>query len=112
MIASGGKVFKQSDWLFKKRRVAKQNRQLCKGVRGEKQIPTGKILGFRKFDKVKYLKEVCFIKGRRNSGGFVLMDIDNNAIDFRDVGGRQNPSYKLLERLSTRRSTLCISQRV
>ena len=40
------------------------------------------------------------------------MDIDNNTIDFRDRGGRGNPSYKLLERLSTRRSALCISQRI
>lgn len=109
VIASSGKKFKQSNWLFKKRRVAKQNRQLCKGVRGEKRLPTGKVFGFRRFDKVKYLKEICFVKGRRSSGGFVLMDIDNNTIDFRDRGGRQNPSYKLLERLNTRRSTLCIS---
>lgn len=112
VIASGGKEFKQSNWLFRKRRVAKQNRQLCKGVRGEKQIPTGKVLGFRRFDKVKYLKEICFIKGRRNNGAFALMDIDNNTLDFRDRGGRGTPSYKLLERLNTRRSTLCISQTI
>lgn len=112
VIASGGEKFKQLDWLFKKRRVAKQNRKLCNGIRGEKRLPTGKMFGFKRFDKVKYLKEVCFIKGRRTSGGFVLMDIDNNAIDFRDRGGRQNPSYKLLERLNTRRSILGISQRI
>lgn len=112
VIASAGKKFKQSNWLFKKRRVARQNRQLCKGVRGEKQIPVGKVLGFRKFDKVEYLKEICFIKARRSSGFFALMDIDNNTIDFRDRGGRKNPSYKLLERLNARRSILCISQRI
>ena len=112
VIASGGKEFKQSNLLFKKRRVARQNRQLCKGIRGEKKLPTGKIFGFKRFDKVKYLGEICFVKGRRSSGAFVLMDIDNNSIDFRDRGGRQNPSYKLLERLNTRRSTLCISQRI
>ena len=112
VIASAGKKFKQSNWLFKKRRVARQNRQLCKGVRGEKQIPVRKVLGFRKFDKVEYLKEICFIKARRSSGFFALMDIDNNTIDFRDRGGRKNPSYKLLERLNARRSILCISQRI
>lgn len=112
VIASGGNKFKQLNWLFKKRRVAKQNRQLCKGVRGEKKIPTGKVFGFRRFDKVKYLKEICFIKGRRSRGDFVLMDINNNAIDFRNKGGKQNPSYKLLERLNTRRSILCISQKI
>ena len=112
VIASGGKGFKQLDWLFKKRRVAKQNRQLCRGIRGEKQIPTGKVFGFRRFDKVRYLKEICFIKGRRSSGSFVLMDIDNNTIDFRDKGGRKEPSHKLLERLNARKSALCINQRV
>ena len=66
VIASGGKEFEQSNWLFKKRRVAKQNRQLRKGVRGETKLPTGKIFGFKRFDKVKYLKEVCFVKGRRS----------------------------------------------
>ena len=112
VIASAGRMFEQLNWLFKKRRVAKQNRQLCKGVRGEKRIPTGKVFGFRRFDKVKYLKEICFIKGRRSRGDFVLMDINNNAIDFRNKGGKQNLSYKLLERLNTRRSILCISQKI
>lgn len=112
VIASGGKEFKQLNWLFKKRRVAKQSRRLCKGVRGEKRLPTKKMFGFRRFDKVKYLKEICFIKGRRSSGAFVLMDINNNTVDFRDVGGKQNPSYKLLERLNARKSVLCIYQRV
>lgn len=112
VIASGGRMFEQSNWLFKKRRVAKQNRKLCNGIRGEKKLPTEKLFGFRKFDKVKYLKEICFIKGRRSRGDFVLMDIDNATIDFRGRGGRKEPSYKLLERLNTRRSVLCISQRV
>jgi 5-methylcytosine-specific restriction endonuclease McrA len=110
VIASGGKEFKQLDLLFKKRRVPRQNRQLCKGIRGEKKIPTGKILGFRRYDKIKYLNEICFVKGRRSRGVFVLMDIDNKTIDFRDRGGRLNVSYKLLERLNTRRSVLCIGQ--
>ena len=112
VIASGGKKFKQSNWLFRKRRVSRQNRRLCQGVRGETKLPTGKVLGFKRFDKVKYLKEVCFIKARRNGGSFVLMDIDNNTIDFRDRGGRKEPSYKLLKRVNTRKSVLCISQRV
>ena len=112
VIASGGKIFKQLSWLLKKKRVPKQNRQLCKGIRGEKKMPTGKVFGFRRFDKVRYLKEICFVKGRRSKGAFTLMDIDNNTIDFRDRGGRGTPSYKLLERLNTRRSTLCISRRI
>ena len=108
VIASGGAEFELANILYQKRRVAKQNRQLCKGVRGEKKIPTGKIFGFKKFDLVEYLKELCFIKGIRSSGSFVLMDINNNAIDFRDKGGRQNPPYRHLKRVTARKSILCI----
>lgn len=112
VIASGGIEFELADILYQKRRVAKQNRQLCKGVRGERKIPTGKIFGFKRFDLVEYLKELCFIKARRNSGCFTLMDINNNIIDFRDRGGRQNPSYKYLKRVNARKSVLCIKKRI
>ena len=94
VIASGGKNFKPNDEIFYKRRVAKQNRQMTKGIRGEKKIPLGKIYGFRKFDKVRYLGQECYIKARRSSGNFVLMDIFNNNIDFRNIGGKANPSYR------------------
>ena len=111
VIASGGLEFKELDMLYKKRRVSIQDRVLTKGIRGEQKLPTGKIFGFKKFDKVEYLREICFIKGRRSSGAFVLMDIDNNSIDFRDKCGKQNPSYKCIKRINTRRSILCISER-
>ena len=112
VIASGGLVFEPSDVLYQKRCVPKQDRQLCKGIRGEKRIPTGKVFGFKRYDKVEYLGKVCFIKGRRSSGAFVLMNIENTPIDFRCSGGRQNPSYKYIKRLNTRKSVLCISKRV
>ena len=112
VIASGGLEFKKLDVIYKKRRVSVQDRVLTKGIRGEKKIPTGKVHGFKRYDRVKYLGEICFVKGRRIKDGFVLMDIDNNAIDFRDIGGRQNPSYKSIERLNTRRSILCITKKI
>lgn len=40
------------------------------------------------------------------------MDIENNFIDFRDRGGKQNPSYKFLKRINTRRSVLHTRQRI
>ena len=40
------------------------------------------------------------------------MDIDNNSIDFRDRGGKQNPSYKSIKRINMRRSVLCIRERL
>ena len=112
VIASGGLEFKKLDVIYKKRRVSVQDRVLTKGIRGEKKIPTGKVHGFKRYDRVKYLGEICFVKGRRIKDGFVLMDINNNTIDFRDIGGRQNPSYKSIERLNTRRSILCITKKI
>src|SRR5699024_10579657 len=53
IIASQGESFDWNLWCFKKRHIPRQERILCKGIRGEKQIPTGKILGFRRYDKVQ-----------------------------------------------------------
>ena len=112
VIASGGLGFKGLDVIYRKNRVSVQDRVLTKGVRGEHKLPTGKIFDFKKFDKVEYLGETCFIKGRRSSGFFVLMDINNASIDFRNRGGKQNPSYKYLKRVNARKSVLCISKRI
>lgn len=112
VIANGGLEFKELDVIYRKRRVSVQDRVLTRGIRGEQKLPTGKIFGFKKFDKVEYLGETCFIKARRSSGAFVLMDIDNNSIDFRDRGGKQNPSYMSIKRITTRKSVLCIKERI
>ncbi len=106
VIASGGQLIKPNNDIFFKKHIAKQNRSMRKGVRGEKSIPLGKVLGFKKFDKVKYLYQECFIKARRSSGAFVLMDIFGKNIDLRSVGGKANPFYKDLKRLQARTSYL------
>lgn len=108
VIASQGELFDWNLWYFKKRHIPRQERVLCKGIRGERNIPTGKVLGFKRYDKVQYLGMDCFVKGRRSSGAFVLSDINNKTIDFRTLGGKANPSYKLLTRLNPRCGTLCI----
>lgn len=99
-------------WFIEREESQPKTGVLTKGIRGEQKLPTGKIFGFKKFDKVEYLGEICFIKGRRSSGAFVLMNIDNNSIDFRDRGGKQNPSYKFIDRVNARRSILCIRKRL
>ena len=106
VVASGGQVVEPHEEIFYKKCVARQNRSMRKGVRGEKAIPLGKISGFNKFDKVKYLDKECFIKARRSGGNFVLMDIFNNSLDFRSICGKQNPSYKELQRINARTSIL------
>ena len=110
VIASGGLEFKSSDTLYRKRCVSTQSRILTKGIRSETKLPTGKVHGFKRYDKVKYLGVVCFVKARRVRGDFMLMDIVGDTIDIRNIGGVQNPSYKYIERINARRSILCVSQ--
>ena len=112
VIASGGKTFKLNDTIYQKRRVAKGDYQLTKGVRGQQKIPVGKMRGFRKFDKVKCSGEICFIKGRASSGFAVLMNIFNEKIDFSHLPrGWKTPKLLNLIRISARSSCLCISQK-
>lgn len=109
IIASGGLEFKELDVIYRKRRISNQSRVLTKGAHSEIKLPTGKIHGFKRYDKVKYLGTICFIKSRRVSGNFTLMDINNSIIDFRDRGGNKEPSYRRIKRIDIGRSVLCIS---
>ena len=111
VIASGGKPFNAPKYYYKKRHVPKQERILCKGIRGELKIPTNKVHGFRRYDKVNYMGIECFIKARRSAGDFVLGDINGKTIDFRPLGGVANPSYKKIKRLNRRSSTLCVKSK-
>lgn len=62
------------------RKVRCHNRQLHKakilkgGVRKANQAPK-EVFGFRLWDSVMYNGQRCFVKGRRHSGGFALMNI-------------------------------------
>lgn len=111
VIASGGLEFKPLDVIFYKCRVSKGDYKLTRGVRGEQKLPTGKICGFRKFDKVEYLGEKYFIKGRMNSGFAILMNIFSEKVDFSSMPkGLKTPKLSNCNRISTRRSCLCINQ--
>ena len=86
--------------------------QLTRGIRGEQKLPTGKIYGFRKFDKVEYLGNKYFIKGRMSEYGYCFFtDIFGNKIDFGYMPkGLKTPKLSNCRRISARRSCLCISQ--
>lgn len=113
VIASGGDSFILNDTFYRKRRVAKGDYQLTKGIRGEQRIPVGKVQGFRKFDKVKYFGKEYFIKGRMSIGFAILMGVSNNKIDFnRMPKGYKTPKLSNCERISARKSCLCICQKI
>jgi 5-methylcytosine-specific restriction endonuclease McrA len=109
VIASGGLEFKPSDIIYYKCRVSKGDYQVTRGVRGEQKIPTGKICGFRRYDKVEYFGKEYFIKGRMSSGFALLMDIFGKKADFSSMpNGLKTPKLSNCKRTSARRSYLCI----
>lgn len=106
MIATAGVIpnFKTSNLLLKKC-VAVGDYQQYKGVRGEQKIPTNKICGFHKFDKVRYLGNEYFIKGRMSTGYAILMDINGNKISFADAPkGWKTPKLANCTRIGARKS--------
>lgn len=105
-IASQGSnvKFKTNQVLFKKC-VSDGDYQQTKGVMSEQKIPTNKIMGFRKFDKVKYLGQEYFIKGRMSSGFAILMDINGKKIDFSDAPkGMKTPKLNNMKRIGSRKT--------
>ena len=75
ICCNDGEIIKAIVEYYVKKNIAQGDYQQHKGIRSEKKIPTGKLFGFRKFDKVKTPEGVGFVKGKRSSGAFVIMDI-------------------------------------
>jgi hypothetical protein len=99
-IASQGNniTFKTNNLLLKKC-ISDGDYQQTKGIRSEQKIPTGKIQGFRKFDKILYLTKKYFIKGRMSTGYAILMNINGEKIDLKPI-----PKFNKMERISARKS--------
>ena len=96
-----GEVVKFPDVVYQKVCVALGDYQQSCGSHSEKSIPTGKVIGFRKFDKVEWLNQELFIKGRMSSGYAILMDIDGKTVDLKPI-----PKLKIMKRISARKSCL------
>ena len=100
VIATRGEtpVFQTHTVLLKKG-VPDGDYQQTKGVRSEQPIPTGKIQGFRKFDKVRYYGREYFIKGRMSTGYAILMHIDGKKVNLKPI-----PKFATMQRLNARSS--------
>jgi len=107
VIATRGKTpqFRTTQVILKKG-IPDGDYQQTKGVRSEQPITTGKIRGFRKFDKVRYCGQEYFIKGRMSTGYAILMGIDGKKVDLRPI-----PKFEKMKRVSARSSWI-ISQRI
>ena len=113
VIASGGLEFKQFDVIYYKRRVSKGDYKLASGSRGEQRLPTGKLFGFRKFDKVTYLDREYLIMSRTSKGYADLMDVFGDKVDFSYMPKcHKTPKLLNCKRVNARESILCMCKRV
>ena len=115
VIASQGKPFimGRGVQLIVKKCAARHDYQKTKGTRSEQSLNTGKICGFRKFDKVCYFGENYFIKGRMSTGYAILMDIFGNKADFSKMPkGFKTPKLANCKRLEARKSWMITTEAV
>ena len=91
----------KTNLVIYKKCVSDGDYQLYKGVRSEQKIPSGKIQGFRKFDKVKYMGKEYFIKGRMSAGYARMMDVHGKKIDLKPI-----PKFINMIRVMSRKSWL------
>lgn len=87
------------DTVLLKKCISDGDYQQTKGIRSEQEIPTGKLHGFRKFDKIRFKSKEYFIKGRMSTGYAILMDINGNKVDLKPI-----PKFSKMERISARDS--------
>ncbi len=91
--------------VLSKRCVSDGDYKQTKGKRSEERMNTGKIMGFRKFDKVRYLGQEYFIKGRMSTGYAILMDRDGNKVNLKPI-----PKFDKMKRVSARSSWIMIQK--
>jgi hypothetical protein len=91
-------IFHTNSALLKKC-VSDGDYQQTKGARSEQRLSKGKIAGFRKFDKVRYLGQEYFIKGRMATGYAILMDIHGDKLTLKPI-----PKFEKMKRVSARSS--------
>jgi hypothetical protein len=97
--------FKTNVVLMKKS-LSDGDYQQTKGVRSQQRIPTNKISGFRKFDKVLYIGHEFVIKGRMSTGYAILSDLAGKKIDLKPI-----PKFEKMKRIGARKSWI-MSQKI
>jgi len=68
------------DYYCVKKMVSKGDYRQTRGRHSQTKIPTGKLFGLRKFDKVKTIKGIGFVSGKRKDGRFAICDVFGNSI--------------------------------
>ena len=92
-----------TDRILYKKCISKGAYQIFHGKRSEKRFPSGKIKGFKAWDKILYKDVKYFIKGRMSSGYAKLCDIFGKEIPLKPI-----PKFNLMTRLSARKTWIMI----
>ena len=107
-ITYNNKVKAHMPWLhslvYYKFCLSKGDYQQTKGVRSQQAIPTGKIIGIRKFDKVEYKGIQYLVKGRQSKGYAYLMDKYGVSVKIKPT-----PKLKLLTRVGARKTCMIMT---
>jgi len=85
--------------IVQKKCVADGDYRQTRGKHSQIRLTTGKVEGFRKFDKVKYKGKEYFIKGKDKNGYAQLMGIDGKKQPLKPI-----PKFSKMTRLSARKS--------
>ena len=118
-IASMGSEFhNENSNKYKKKCVPKGNYART-GVKGGRFVflPTGKISGFRRYDKVLYNNKEYFVTGRMSNGYITLTDIDGNKSQVESVKRSTGEKYlslakikvSLVKKISSAKTCICTS---
>jgi hypothetical protein len=80
-VIAGGNVQTRTADMHCIQQVRKCNRKLFKGDRSHiKNTAPREVFGFRRYDKVKWNSQECFIFGRRSTGYFDLRTLDGTKV--------------------------------
>lgn len=113
VIATEGRAFTINNILYRKKCVSAGDFQQYKGKHSEIRQTTGKIMGFRKYDKVRYFGKYYFIKGRMFTGYAALMDINGDTVKFSEMPwGFKTPKLERMERIQARSTWMIMSEEV
>jgi hypothetical protein len=81
--------------------------QQTKGKHSQQRVTTGKIMGFRKYDTVRYLGQDYFIKGRMSTGYAILMDLAGTKVELKPI-----PKFEKMRRVSARKSWIMMQKNI
>jgi len=102
-----GEAVLPTDAILIKRHIAAGDYQQTTGKRSEKRIPTGKLFGLRKGDKIATSRGIGFIKGKRSTGYFSVANLDGQQIHASEKVQR---CVRLSARTTTQTECLSINQ--